>query len=469
MDDPVSDRAPGAFRENEGAIAPSVLRGWRAGPALVALLALLAAQASCGGGGGGSSGIASASSGGGTGGGGAAPPATAAEAWRRLLVDIAPLSSADKEARIARFVDTCAASEEGFPLRDGTRAIFVYRGPLAPPVAVAGTFNGWSTTASPLAPVLGTSWLAAEVDLGTRARHEYKFVSQGRTWSADPLNRKFAYGYFNSVANLAGSGASHLEKIPNVHATRLQNDRDILVYLPAGYLDAPAERYPVLYMQDGQNVFDPAAPYGGWQVERTADRLIAQGAIRKLIVVALSNTLRRSYEYTHTEDCIAPGTLEGGGAADYADFVVNEVKPLIDRRYRTLAGRSDTAILGSSFGGLISLWIGLEYPQVFRNAGGMSTTANWGRFCEQNPRIAEVATQKGKLDLLVYIDSGGGLGPSGIDADSYGANVELRHTLEGLGYSSGTDLLYVWAPGALHNEAAWRDRVENPLRFWFHP
>ena len=446
--------------------------------AAVALLIVVAvacwAAAGCGGGGGGS-GSGGQSAGGGGGGGSTTPPPssgqTAFDTFRALLAAIPSLPAADQQQRLSAFIAAQKDTLEGFPLRSGRAAIFVYHGPSAGPLAVAGEWNGWSTGALPLARVGATDVWTAQATLPAAARYEYKLVERGATWLPDPLNRKFTYDFENSILNLAGSGRSHLERLAAVHATRLGNDRDVTVYVPEGGLDS-AERYPVLYMHDGQNIFDPGAFYGGWDVDGTCDALIASGAIKKIIVVGMANTPGRFDEYTHVPDDISnscSGQIVGGRAADYADFIVNDVKPRIDALYPTRPGREDTAVLGSSLGGLVSLWIAFAYPNVFANAGGMSSTLEWGRFCALNhPRIYEIAQQRGKIPVRFYLDSGG-VGAQQPSSDSWGATEELKLLFEQQGYQHGVDLFHWWTPGATHDEAAWRARMDMPLKFWFHP
>jgi predicted alpha/beta superfamily hydrolase len=418
---------------------------------------------------GGSSGGSGAGSGSGPGGTSGAPAATSAySAFEALLQALPSLSPSDQQARLDAFIDAQQKSLEGFPLRRGLDAIFVYRGPSAGPLAVAGEWNSWSTSARPLQRAGSTNVWYAHERLPFAGRYEYKIVEAGRNWLGDPLNRKFAYGFENAVLNTAGSAQSHLERLRGVRASRLGNRRDVVVYLPPGALDA-GERYPVLYMHDGQNLFDPGAPWGGWDVAGTLDRLIGQGAIRKLIAVGIDNTPGRMDEYTHVPDDISArctGAVVGGRAPDYADFIVNELKPAIDALYPTRTGREDTAILGSSLGGLVSLWIGYAYPHVFRDVGGMSSTLDWGAFCLGNPTLTDIARAAGKQDFRIYIDSGGA-GPSNPGEDNFGATRELEILLESQGYAHGVDLFHWWAPGAAHNEASWRARLELPLLFWF--
>lgn len=141
----------------------------------------------------------------------------------------------------------------------------------------------------------------------------------------------------------------------------LSTPRDLVVYLPPDY-EQSTSRYPVFYLQDGQNLFDPATAFGGqdWRADQTADELIQQGSVQPLIMVGIYNTgVRRVSEYTPTRD---PGSRKGGKADRYAQMLAREIKPFIDREYRTLKPASQAALGGSSLGGIVSLTSCLKYP-----------------------------------------------------------------------------------------------------------
>jgi enterochelin esterase-like enzyme len=144
----------------------------------------------------------------------------------------------------------------------------------------------------------------------------------------------------------------------------LGNERRLLVWLPPGYEKDADARYPVLYMHDGQNVFDTATSFAGeWQADETATRLIAEKKIRPLIIVAIENNGSRMDEYTLTRD---EGMKAGGNGAAYLKFVAEEVKPFIDKTYRTKPDRAETAVAGSSLGGTISLELCRAVPPILR-------------------------------------------------------------------------------------------------------
>jgi predicted alpha/beta superfamily hydrolase len=235
-----------------------------------------------------------------------------------------------------------------------------------------------------------------------------------------------------------------------VRSPQLNNERQILVHLPAGYA-AGDQRYPVIYMQDGQNLFDPATSYAGdWQAGAALDALEREGLAA--IVVGIPNMgKRRLAEYSPFRDLRL-----GGGAGDaYLDFVTSTVKPLIDRDFRTLPERDHTAIAGSSMGGLISLYAFFAQPDIFGLAGVMSPSLWFARgaifrYLRRQPFVS------GRL----WLDAG----------DQEGGNMlanarRLRDLLTAKGYHPGVNLHYLEATGAGHNEAAWATRLPDMLRF----
>src|SRR5262249_44323272 len=153
------------------------------------------------------------------------------------------------------------------------------------------------------------------------------------------------------------------------HSKILNNDRRLIVWLPPGY-NTRQQRYPVLYMHDGQNLFDDATSFlGEWHADETATMLIEQKRIEPIIIVGVENTgTSRLDEYTPTEgeDRTGATTRRAGGRGElYAQFLIQEVKPFIDANYRTLPDREHTAVAGSSLGGLISLYLGYQHGDVF--------------------------------------------------------------------------------------------------------
>ena len=245
----------------------------------------------------------------------------------------------------------------------------------------------------------------------------------------------------------------------------LGNRRDVLVYLPPGYRRSPWARYPVLYLQDGQNVFNAATSFSGveWSVDETAERLIRNKAIEPLIIVAVANMGQdRIHEYAPT-----PGIIDGsakrkkrskGLARVYGHFLMDELKPYIDRKYRTRHGAEFTGLGGSSLGGLVTLAIGLLYPQKFRRLMVMSPSIWWDNFAIY--RLVDSIDQKARLK--VWLDTG-------TAEPGWEQTRELRNRLVEKGWKLHKEIEYIEIKGADHSEAAWAARVEPALRFLFPP
>lgn len=261
-----------------------------------------------------------------------------------------------------------------------------------------------------------------------------------------------------SLHTLTGDFCLH----PRFHSRFLRADRDVLVYLPPGYDANARKRYPVLYLQDGQNLFDGATsflPGQEWRVDETATELIARGVIAPLIIVGIYNTGNdRIEEYTPTKAASGMAQGRGGQAALYGRMLTSELKPYIDRHYRTLTDAAHTGIGGSSLGGLVSLYLGLQYPKTFGRIACVSSSAWW----DDRVIVRQVRALPARLPLRIWLDIG-----TGEDADSIAAVRALRDALTTKGWTPGKDFHYVEAPGAQHNEAAWAQRVGPLLTFLF--
>ena len=245
----------------------------------------------------------------------------------------------------------------------------------------------------------------------------------------------------------------------------LGNRRDILVYLPRGYGRLSRRRYPVLYLHDGQNVFDAATSFSGveWGVDETAERLIKENLIEPLIVVAVANTgEQRIHEYSPTRGVIDTKakrkTRSQGLARKYARFLMDELKPYIDRKYRTNPDAEFTGLGGSSLGGLVTLAIGILYPQVFSRLIVMSPSIWWDDFAIY--RLVDSIEQK--PPLKIWLDTG-------TAEPGWEQARELLNRLLEKSWKLQKDLQYMEAQGGNHSEAAWAARVEPALRFLFPP
>jgi len=244
----------------------------------------------------------------------------------------------------------------------------------------------------------------------------------------------------------------------NFSSRFLERSRRILVYLPPSYERARSFRYPVLYLHDGQNVFDPRTsfiPGEEWEVDDTAESLIRSRTIRPLIIVAVYNAGEfRMEEYTMGRD--AQG--RGGKADLYGRFLIEELMPFIESRYRTRSEPRNVGIGGSSLGGLVTMYLGMRHPRRFGKLAVMSPSVWWNNREILKEIPDEFPTQRSRI----WLDIGTGEGEQTvIDARM------LRDELVRKGWQMNRDLRYVEAPGAQHTEAAWRARVPLMLRFLF--
>lgn len=217
------------------------------------------------------------------------------------------------------------------------------------------------------------------------------------------------------------------------------------LYLPPGYDENHLKRYPVLYMHDGRNLFFPQESFMGqeWEIDETLDLLNSMSLIDRTIVVGV-HASEREAEYTQP------------GYEDYGAALVEELKPWIDRTYRTLPGVRDTAVMGASLGGVVSLFLGWEYPHVFGNVACMSST--FGRHDDLLQRVREEPIES-RRDLMIYMDSGW-------PGDNYEVTLTMANALLRRGFVRGCELLHLAFPRAPHSEASWGARVHIPLQLF---
>lgn len=240
----------------------------------------------------------------------------------------------------------------------------------------------------------------------------------------------------------------------------LDHARDIIVYLPPSYAHDPDRRYPILYMNDGNNLFNAATAMGDeWNVDEHMEHLIGSGQIEEALIVGIYNTENRDFEYTWNAMTNEDGSVEGGGGPRYARFIVEELKPFIDAEYRTKTARESTGIAGSSLGGLISFYMGLHYADVFSHIGVVSPSLWWNN--EQS--LADVETLPD--DLKIWVDMGTDEG--GDPEETLAKTQSFVECIASKGYVQGENLLFWLAEGADHSEASWSERVDRMLFFFF--
>lgn len=243
-------------------------------------------------------------------------------------------------------------------------------------------------------------------------------------------------------------------------STHLPDDRDVIVYLPPGYDEDAGRAYPVLYLHDGQNLFDGRTSFvkdRTWQVREHADAAVEAGEIEPVVIVGIYNTGdRRIAEYTHEYNW-----QMGGGEADvYGKLITLELMPWIASQYRVRQDRENTGLGGSSLGGLVSLYLGLRYPTVFGKLAVMSPSVWWnhksilGYLNEHAPQMWERPK--------VWLDVGDREGQKAV------RDVEhLARRLKANGWKAGETMHFEMVQGGTHDEASWATRVRAMLRFLY--
>jgi len=246
--------------------------------------------------------------------------------------------------------------------------------------------------------------------------------------------------------------------------------RTVQVWLPPDYATSKA-RYPVIYLHDGQNVYDTPSPWSdkSWEVHRALDRLIAARKVRSAILVAVWNNDNRLGEYM-PQAAVPSAGAKGDPKADdlfrklpverakiagdaYVRFLATDLKPRIDRQYRTLRGPKDTMLMGSSMGGLISAYAVARYPNVFGAAACLSTSWPIGDGFAERWYEAHLPARTVRL----YFDYGTGTNDGAIEP--------FQRKLDAAAGSRGGNWVSRAFPGAEHSERAWQARVEIPLTF----
>ncbi|MGV8120235.1 MAG: alpha/beta hydrolase [Candidatus Xenobiia bacterium LiM19] len=240
------------------------------------------------------------------------------------------------------------------------------------------------------------------------------------------------------------SAKASITQIYKVPSKILKRDVLLRLYLPAGYEDNPLMYFPTIYMHDGKNLFFPQEAFLGreWSVDDNLDLLNRMSLIEPTIVVGVYAG-DREYEYTKP------------GYEEYGKSLVEEVKPWIDKNFRTSRNPWNTAVMGSSLGGVVSFYLGWEYPQVFGAAVCLSSTFGWR---DDLMERVEKDPVENRQSLRIYLDSGW-------PGDNFERNARMIFTLLGRGFKFG-QVVHLAFPMAAHDENAWASRLHIPFQLF---
>jgi len=352
-------------------------------------------------------------------------------------------------------------------------------------IYIAGNFNNWNPGDPDYQLQLVDSKYQIDLDISDLTAMEFKFtrgswdtvekgnneeeIANHRWDNTDPESTlEFAIANWRDFCEespakphtLTGRVIYH----ENFYIPQLDRYRTIRIYLPAGY-DSTSTRYSVLYMHDGQNLFDNATSFAGeWKIDESLEKLTLQGKMEGLIVVGIDNhPTKRSNEYSPWDNKKYNCTGEGD---EYVDFIVITLKPWVDENYRTLPDKVHTGIAGSSLGGLISFYAGCKYPETFSRLGIFSP-AFW---FAKKPMVNYFKNSPIPKNCQVYIDVGTAEGdnPQGQKAYLNDAK-EFYQLLQNAGIPD-SNLKLVIDQGAQHNEKAWARRFPDAcLWLWTTP
>ena len=385
-------------------------------------------------------------------------------------------SKLTKNAFIHAYLNT--KKQNAIPIRKGDSVTFLYLGPAKHPVSVVGTFNNWKADADIMTRVPGTDLHHLTLRLPDPDDNGVAYLLcrnplRYNDFFRDPLNK--------NIVNRPRAKASYLHPL-NGKKGYLQiahrflksdnpriNARPITVYLPPSYFSSD-KRYPVLYMQDGQNIWDSTgAPFGGWKVDSSATRLIRANKIKEIIIVGIphSGIYRRPEYYPEGKkfyDSAVRKVVAGWGEQFYR-YISGKIKPLIDAKYRTLPGRKNTAVAGSSSGGVISWYLAWRHPETFSKAGLFSPwfIRKYNIRGGKKRSLVHDMLRAPKKNILFYMDTG----DSGWKLDGVGPTQNMKRAMISKGWRLGKDLFFVLEKGAVHGEPAWRKRFPGMLKIFY--
>ncbi|MGD0526812.1 MAG: alpha/beta hydrolase-fold protein [Polyangiaceae bacterium] len=385
-----------------------------------------------------------------------------------------------------------AGTDGGSPLPAGTAVVRVHYPAGSHSIVVRGSAGGLNWTAGASMSAAGDTFTYTLS--GVTATVEWKPLLDDATWAIGP-NYHVAPGAVVDVwphfTTMTGTVST---LITDFHSTVLNDDRAIYAYLPASYAENTDATYPVVYMHDGQNLWAalPQLAFSGtWNVDTTFDTASQTGACSasglvgwgaqplggtattcngdadcgtagdcetfpEAIVIGVANDANRVYEYTPTVDPTETSLGPAGGADQYIQMLVTELKPQIDSMLRTRPDVNSTLMAGSSLGGLVTAYAGLKRPDVYGRIAALSPSTWW----DSDVIVTDVMGTGAAPDrpLVVYVDSGQGTVDDESDTD------ELASAYLALGYVNDVNFRHVIQPGAQHNETYWAERFPGAMQ-----
>lgn len=341
--------------------------------------------------------------------------------------------------------------------------------PAAGSVYITGDFQGWDpglpanrlTLVAPLTHEITLSFDRGTVIQFKLTRGTWSTVEKGP--NGEEIANRTATASTAATLELTVASWADLPPGPStitgdVRTTTVAgflSGRRVWIYLPPGYQSA-TDRYPVLYLLDGQNLFDQRTAFAGeWQVDETLERLIPAAEIEPIMVVGVDNSAERIAEYTPWAD----SSFGGGMAEAHLSAITQVLMPYINARYRTLTGPTNTGIGGSSLGGLFALYTTYTHPEIFGRCAALSPSLWW-----DGEHMAGFAQSSSKPAARVWMDMG-----TAESAESIPQLRAMRDVMVGQGFVLDQDLKVVEDSGAGHNEAAWARRFPDVVRFLFPP
>lgn len=361
-----------------------------------------------------------------------------AQTFDDFIVYINNVSSELRQSRIDSFLNT----EKNYPIAEYEKVHFIYSG-SGSSVSVAGDFNGWNSVNGPLVKISNTNFWYRSYSFENDARLDYKFVINGSNWILDPRNPFRVPGGFgdnSELRMLAYVPSPEIEYYPEIphgsievssfNSTNLGNSRQIKIYLPPGYAQT-TDDYPVVLVHDGLEYLTFS------KMNNILDYMIAENKIKPTIAVFVP-PVDRSPEYAD------------GKQLAFTSFIVEELMPWVDQNYRTLEDPGSRAVIGSSLGGNISLWLGMNSSNNFGNVGAFSS------FIESD--ILSYFGDSPRQDLRIYMNHG--------RYDHLDAIHQSVYAFLPILESKAYDYLFEEYPEG-HSYGFWRSHISDAMMFFF--